>query len=169
MPNVAPVFASEGSEILITKVKLPGGWLSNMSPHPVSYEAKRWRTCEALFQALRLEDVDAKEVIRAESSPMAAKMVAKRFKGIQVVEPMSEADLANMRLCISLKLEMHESLRRKLFHTGNAKIIEDCSSRGPRGSNLFWGAMKVPGGWQGENWLGRIWEEMRAELQLAMK
>jgi len=168
MPIVAPVFASEGSELLITKVKEPGGWLSNMSPHPISYEGKRWRTCEALFQAMRLEDEDAKEVIRKESSPMAAKMVAKRFKGIQVVEPMSEADLANMKLCISLKLEQHELLRRKLFHTGNAKIIEDCSSRGPRGSNLFWGAMRVPEGWQGENWLGRIWGEMRSKVQRVM-
>jgi len=169
MPNVAPVFASEGNELLITKVKEPSGWLSNMSPHPVSYEGTRWRTCEALFQALRLEEEDAKEVIRVQSSPMAAKMVAKRFKGIQVVEPMSDADLANMRLCISLKLAEHELLRRKLFHTGNAKIIEDCSSRGPRGSNLFWGAMRVPEGWQGQNWLGRIWEEMRVELRVAMK
>jgi len=168
MPIVAPVFASEGSELLITKVKEPGGWLSNMSPHPFFYEGKRWRTCEALFQALRLEDEDAREVIRAESSPMAAKMVAKRFREIQVVEPMSEADLANMKLCISLKLEQHELLRRKLFHTGNAKIIEDCSSRGPRGSNLFWGAMRVPEGWQGENWLGRIWGEMRSKLQRVM-
>ena len=168
MPIVAPVFASEGSELLITKVKEPGGWLSNMSPHPVSHEGKRWRTCEALFQALRLEDEDAKEVIRKESSPMAAKMVAKRFREIQVVEPMSEADLANMKLCISLKLEQHELLRRKLFHTGNAKIIEDCSSRGPRGSNLFWGAMRVPEGWQGENWLGRIWGEMRSKVQRVM-
>ena len=82
MKNVAPVFASEGSELLITKVKLPGGWLSNMSPHPVSYEGKRWRTCEALFQALRLEDEDAKEVIRKESSPMAAKMVPKTITQI---------------------------------------------------------------------------------------
>ena len=168
MPIVAPVFASEGSELLITKVKEPGGWLSNMSPHPIFYEGKRWRTCEALFQALRLEDEDAREVIRAESSPMAAKMVAKRFREIQVVEPMSEADLANMKLCISLKLEQHELLRRKLFHTGNAKIIEDCSSRGPRGSNLFWGAMRVPEGWQGENWLGRIWGEMRSKVQRVM-
>jgi len=169
MLKVAPVFASVGSELLITKVREPSGWLSNMSPHPVSYGGKRWRTCEALFQALRLKDEDAKEVIRKESSPMAAKMVAKRFRGIQVVEPMSKADLANMRLCIWLKLDQHGLLRRKLFRTGQSKIIEDCSSRGARGSNLFWGAMRVPEGWQGENWLGRIWEEMRVELQVAAR
>lgn len=166
MPDVAPVFASNGSEILITKVKEPGGWLSNMSPHPVSYEGKRWRTCEALFQALRLEDEDSREVIRAESSPMAAKMVAKRFKKKRVVEPMSEADLANMRLCVSLKLAQHVLLKRKLWWSRDAMIIEDCSSRGSRGSNLFWGAMRVPGGWRGESWLGRIWMELRSELKM---
>ena len=96
---------------------------------------------------------------------MAAKMVAKRFREIQVVAPMSEADLANMRFVVSLKLAQHELLVWKLFHTGNTKIIEDCSSRGARGSNLFWGAMRVPEGWQGENWLGRIWGELRAKSQ----
>lgn len=163
-------FPAASNEVVITKVKLPGGWLSNMSPHPIVHEGRRWRTAEALFQALRLAlrlaDVEAREVIRGAASPMMAKLIAKRYKASQVVVPMSPEDVENMRLCIALKLEQHELLRRKLWWSREAVIIEDCSSRGRRGSNLFWGALRVPGGWEGENWLGRLWMEKRPEVQI---
>jgi len=161
-----PVFATSSDEIAFTKVKLPDGWLCNMSPHPIVYEGVRWRTVEALFQAMRLEDVAAREAIRVADSPMSAKMISKRYVNLRVVEAMSPHDLENMRLCISLKLEQHELLRRKLWWTRDAMIVEDCSSRGGRESNLFWGALRTPGGWEGENWLGRIWMENRASLKV---
>lgn len=166
MPNF---FASSGNEILITSVVEPNGWLSNMSPHPIVYEGVRWRTSEALFQAMRLENPEVREAIRQVASPMIAKNIARGYRGLRVVEATSPQDVENMRVCISLKLEQQkELLRRKLFFTGNSKIIEDCSSRDIRGNDLFWGAKRVEGGWEGDNWLGRIWEEMRAPLQIKM-
>lgn len=51
--------------IAFTKVNLPYGWLSNMSPHPLDFGGT-WRTSEALFQSLRFSDNDIKELIRAE-------------------------------------------------------------------------------------------------------
>ena len=121
---------------------------------------------EALFQAMRLEDAGAREAIRLAASPMSAKLIAKRYVGLRVIEAMSAKDVENMRLCISLKLAQHELLRRKLWWSRDAVIIEDCSARGGRGSNLFWGARRVDGGWEGENRLGRIWMEMRSELKM---
>lgn len=151
------------AEVTFTKVTLPYGWLSNMSPHPIVYEGQEWRTAEALFQALRFADADVREAIRAARSPMTAKMVAKRHKQLRVVEPMGAKDLGNMRLCLRLKLSQHAELQAKLRATGDAAIYEDCTSRGRRGSNLFWGAMRVPGGWEGQNWLGRLWEGLSAQ------
>lgn len=166
MPVCASFFAAASDDIAFTKVKLPGGWLGNMSPHAIVHEGVRWRTSEALFQAMRLEDVEAREAIRQAASPMMAKLIAKRYVGLRVVEALSPKDVENMRLCISLKLAQHELLRRKLWWSRDAMIIEDCSSRGSRGSNLFWGAMRVEGGWEGEHWLGRIWMELRSELKM---
>ena len=61
--------------IAFTKVTLPYGWLGNMAPFPVLYGLLEWRTTEALFQALRFAaDDPVRELIRAEKSPMAAKM-----------------------------------------------------------------------------------------------
>ena len=147
--------------IAFTKVALPFGWLGNMAPYPVTYGGEAWRTTEALFQALRFEDESIREAIRQEKSPMAAKMVAKRHKSKMIVEPRSLADLDNMRRALRLKLQAHPALRRQLLATGAARLVADCSRRA-KGSGLFWGAALRDGRWVGENWLGRLWEELRA-------
>lgn len=149
--------------ILIRKVKDEYGWLGNMSPYPVSHNGKTYRTTEALFQALRFDHDKIVESIREQKSPMAAKMKAKKHRDRMVVVPLSEADLDNMRLVLRLKLLQHPKLRDALLATGDQEIVEDCTKR-PRGSGLFWGAAEVNNQWLGENWLGRLWMELRTEL-----
>jgi predicted NAD-dependent protein-ADP-ribosyltransferase YbiA (DUF1768 family) len=41
-----------------TKVDLPYGWMGNMAAYPLKYENKVWLTSEALFQALRFDDIE---------------------------------------------------------------------------------------------------------------
>lgn len=154
-----------GSVISFTKVRLPYGWLGNMSPHPVNYKGDMYRTTEALFQSLRFSDEKIREAIRAERSPMSAKMVAKGNIGLATVTPQSPEDLDNMRLVLRLKIEQHLDLRRMLLETGDARIIEDSTAR-QGGSGLFWGAAKqADESWVGQNWLGVLWEELRSELR----
>lgn len=149
--------------ILIQKVKDEYGWLGNMSPFPVLYQEKTYRTTEALFQALRFDDEKIIESIRDQKSPIAAKMKGKRHRDRMFVVPMSEADLDNMRLVLRLKLLQHPKLRDDLLATGDEEIVEDCTRR-PRGSGLFWGVANRDGDWIGENWIGRLWMELRTEL-----
>jgi predicted NAD-dependent protein-ADP-ribosyltransferase YbiA (DUF1768 family) len=68
-----------------------------------------------------------------------------------------------MKMCLKLKLEQHPELNDKLVATGNATIIEDCTTH-DRESARFWGAVKIDGEWVGENVLGKIWMEIREEL-----
>lgn len=158
--------------IQFTKVKLDYGWLGNMAPYPVVYNGKIWKTTEALFQALRFNDETIREAIRAEKSPMGAKMRTKAIVNIlkasgqleskRTVEPMSSKDVENMELCLRLKIEQHPELKRLLAKTGNSIIIEDCTSRGKRGTNIFWGAVLEPNGtWCGESVLGNLWMKIR--------
>jgi len=147
--------------ISFTKVKLPFGWLGNMSPFPVEAFGKTWRTTEALFQALRFESNEIREEIRAEKSPMAAKLKAKGKRDQMVIKPLSVKDVQNMRYCIMLKIEQHEDIQKMLLDTEDSRIIEDVTNRGRRGSNLFWGALKNNGEWEGSNILGVIWMECR--------
>lgn len=146
--------------IAFRKVKEPYGWLGNMSPHPVEHGAA-WRTTEALFQALRFANVAIQDEIRAQKSPMGAKMVAKKHADKMIVVPRSEQDLANMRMVLRLKAEQHPQLLNELMATGDADLIEDTTKR----NDTFWGAQLVAGEWKGKNMLGQLWMELRAEYR----
>ena len=150
-----------------TKVALPYGWLGNMSPFPIEYDGKTWRTTEALFQSLRFDDAEIKELIREQKSPMAAKMMAKKYKSQMTILPLSTIDLLNMEMCVKLKIEQHPELAKELISTDNLEIIEDVTRRGSSGSNLYWGALNDNGEWVGLNNLGKIWMKLRDQLKFA--
>jgi predicted NAD-dependent protein-ADP-ribosyltransferase YbiA (DUF1768 family) len=151
-------------DIGFTATRLPYGWMGNMSPYPIKFGEDTYRTTEALFQALRFSDNDIKAIIREEKSPMGAKFIAKARVSEMTVEQLSDKDVLNMKMCIKLKVEQHPELGKELLATGDAKIYEDVTNRGDKGSNLFWGAMLVDGEWVGKNILGNIWMELRKEL-----
>ena len=67
--------------ILIRKVRDAHGCYGNMAPYPVTFEERAYRTTEALFQCMRFADETIREAIRANTSPMGAKFVAKRHRG----------------------------------------------------------------------------------------
>jgi ribA/ribD-fused uncharacterized protein len=146
--------------ITFTKVKLPYGWLGNMSPYPVEHQGVSWRTSEALFQAMRFVDQGIREKIRAEKSPMGAKMVAKSNSAKMVIVPRSRADVLNMVTCLRLKVDQN-ALWPLLLDTGDETLVEDVTSR-PNEGGLFWGMAKRPDEtWHGQNWLGKIWMKLR--------
>src|SRR5260221_657481 len=121
--------------IAFTKVALPFGWMGNMSPYPIEFGGKTYRTAEALFQSLRFGlaeglNLDVVEEIRGERSPMGAKMVAKKHTEKMRVIPTSPDDLALMEQVVRLKLSQHPGLLGELVATGDALIIEDVSNRG---------------------------------------
>lgn len=151
--------------VSFTKVSLPHGWLGNMSPFPIEFGGKTWRTSEALFQALRFKDEAIQELIRAEKSPMGAKMVMKGNSEHIVIEKHGKKDMMNMKMCLKIKLAQHPSLVDLLIATGDLPIIEDVTKRGDVGGNLFWGAMLVENEegfhWVGNNALGKLWMEIR--------
>lgn len=150
--------------IAFTKVRLPHGWLGNMAPYPIEYEGDMYPTSEALFQALRFGDAASRAMIRAQTSPMAAKMVAKDNAARMTVKQFGDADVDNMRLVLRFKTEQHPQLVTLLLATGDATIIEDVSARSRSASSLFWGAALVDGTWTGRNELGKLWMARRAEL-----
>ena len=154
------------SPVVIHKVKAEFGWMSNMSRHRVTYAGEEYGSAEALFQSLRFEEADIQAEIRTQRKPMAAKLTAHSYEEWMTTTPCSDADLEHMRLVLRLKLEQHPELLEKLFGTGESHIVEDCTHR-QRGTGLFWGAARqLDGTWQGENWLGQLWMELRAEMLL---
>ena len=149
--------------IIIGKVKDEGGCWGNMANFPVTHEGIQWRSTEALFQAMRFEDKAIRELIRMEKSPMGAKMKAKANVKSMTVEQLSERDLDNMRFVLRLKIEQHPELKQQLIDSEDAFIVENCTNR-PHGSGLFWGSAFKDGQWTGQNWLGKLWMELRNEV-----
>ena len=115
--------------IWFKKVKEEYGWMGNMAPYPIKYDGKVWLTSEALFQGMRYDDEDIKEIIRKEKSPMGAKMKAKKFKNRMVVVPMSDLDVENMRKCVRMKFDQHPELKKELMKTKGVFIYEDIGNR----------------------------------------
>ena len=155
--------------VVINKVKEEWGSLGNMSRHPVTFEGQEWPRSEHLFQALRLSCPELREEIRAISNPMAAKMRAKKLIKENpekvAVTPLSAEDIENMKFVLRLKMEQHEEVQELLLLTGEQEIVEDCTRR-QRGSGLFWGAaLQENGTWEGQNWLGHLWMQLRKEFE----
>ncbi len=160
--------------VIIRGVKEDYGWLGNMSPHKIMYENGCWLTAEALFQALRYpmgavndKGENIRELIRGQKSPMAAKMMSKKYMDNRNITPMGDEDLDNMRMVLRLKFkQIHNTpLERDLLETGDKFILEDCSKR-PTVSGRFWGAQRVADGiWKGTNKLGQLLMELRTEIR----
>ena len=149
--------------ISFTGVDQPYGWLGNMAPFRIEYLGQKWLTSEALFQALRYDDLNVKELIRIEKSPMSAKMVAKskKYNKLIVVKPCSPEDLDNMRLCIRLKFEQNPVIKEKLKKTFPHEIVEDVTKRNSGARHDFWGARNKGGIWVGQNQMGKMLMELR--------
>lgn len=151
------------------KVAEEYGWMGNMAPYPIKFDGKVWRTSEALFQSMRFDDDNVKEIIRGEKSPMGAKMKAKKYRDQMVVVPMSELDVENMRKCVKMKFDAHPQLKRQLMNTKDSFIYEDIGNRnGER--HKFWGAKK----WSesegdGNNMMGKILMDLREEYLKEIK
>ena len=150
--------------VLIHAVNEPFGGLGNMSAHEVEYRGMKFKTSEHLFQWMRFKGhPKIQEIIFQRKSPMTVKMTAKSFRHL-LEKPDSDVDLEIMRECLRLKWEQHDEIKTLLQSTGRKMIVEDCSAR-PRGDSFYWGMAKINGQWVGENWLGKLWMEIRTEIQ----
>ncbi len=154
-------------EIIIRKVKDQNGWLSCMSPHPVTQDGTTYKTCEALFQSLRFKGyTEIQKEIQEQKSPMAAKMIARKNRALLNRGDLWDedpSDIPLMKECLLLKLEQHPELKGKLLATGSETIIEDCTTH-DRESARFWGMVFKDGQWIGKNVFGNLWMEIRDGL-----
>lgn len=155
------------NEIAFTKVDLPYGWLGNMSNFPVRFQGRLYKNSEALFQCLRFSNYpEIQDEIFKQKSPMAAKMIAKKYKKILLQDGyqfLGENDVELMKLVLLEKIKNHPRLKKQLIETDDSEIIEDCTKR-KSGSGKFWGACWENGKWEGKNVLGKLWMAIRHEL-----
>ncbi|KAF9061125.1 DUF1768-domain-containing protein [Rhodocollybia butyracea] len=131
---------------------------TNFSPHPVTYNGKRYPTSEHLFQSFKFQGhrPDIAEHIRTcGERPSAAFSEARRFQA-EVRPDWKKINVEKMDETIYHKFTQHASLMNELLATGNAELVEDSDK------DAFWG---VGADGKGRNELGKALERLREQFR----
>lgn len=133
--------------------------LSNFSAFSLMWHGKRFDTSEAAYHWMKFmpNEIGIAAMIRKAPSAHEAFKLAEHYKSVRRKD-WDSAKVDIMRDILRAKAEQHEYVRRKLLATGDRELIEDSW----RDDFWGWGPRR-----DGQNMLGELWMEVRAELRLA--
>ncbi len=135
--------------------EIPYGVFSNFSAHAFELEGQVWPTTEHYFQAMKFEDEEYREQVRAAKAPkIAAQMGRDRSRPLRADWETVKQDV--MRGALRAKFSSHAGLRELLLSTGDEEIIENAPG------DYYWGA-GADG--SGKNMLGKLLMELRSDLR----
>jgi N-glycosidase YbiA len=144
-------------------VTFRGGPLSNFAvspfeaPDPHTGQRRRYRTVEHFFQAHKAIDAAGHAAVADAPTPREAKRQGRR---VALREDWEEVKQQVMLDGLRRKFALPR-FREVLLATGDRPIMEDSRY------DFEWGARDADGGWGGQNLLGRLLEQVRAELRAA--
>lgn len=123
---------------------------------PIKIDGVSWKTAEHYFQAQKFtgKSIDLQEVVRKKATAREAFEFAGAHKG-DWRSGWKTARVGIMRTVLAAKFGQDDDLRRLLCATGGAQLVEASRKDG------FWG---YGADGNGENMLGRLLMELRAEL-----
>lgn len=127
---------------------------SNFSSFMVMYEDYLWPTAEYAYQASKFDDVVIINEIKSARSSYDTFQIARKYPD-KVRKDWMEVNLGIMKKIVREKLNQHSYIKQKLIETGQMEIIENS----PTDAFWGWGPNK-----DGQNHLGKIWMELRDEI-----
>ena len=135
----------------------PFGEFSNFARYPITLGGEHWPTSEHYFQAQKFADAAYRQLIRGAKTPMIAARLG-RDRSQKLRRDWESVRVAVMREAVRAKFAQHSDLATLLLSTGEAKLVERTAN------DDYWGD---GGDGSGQNWLGRVLMEVRAELRAA--
>jgi len=126
-------------------------FLSNFWPAEVHFEGEYYPSVEHAYVAAKTLDPTLRKQFQS-GSPGAVKRAGRQ---LQLRPDWEEVKLTVMRRLLYLKFQNPE-LREKLLATGERELVE-----GNNWSDFYWGVCRG----KGQNHLGRLLMEVRAELR----
>lgn len=130
--------------------------LSNFSAFSVYWNRYRFDTAEAAYQAEKFpHNVRIRVSIQQAISAHEAFKIAEQNSSLRRLD-WNDVKLGIMGQILRAKVEQHEYVRRKLLQTGDRELIENSW----RDDFWGWGPNR-----DGQNMLGKLWMEIRAELK----
>jgi len=149
------------TSVIVPEIVYPKGWpqeldvwvLRNEYPSPIEIGGLAYPTVLQAYWALAVTDGAVREAVLA-AEP--ARLVRSIVREAAVRDGWPQVRVAVMALLLRAKFAQNPDLAAVLAATGEARILfQDTES-------LFWGEH----GSRGRNWMGRLLEEVRAELAL---
>ena len=126
-------------------------FLSNFHPCNIVFEGKLYPTVEHAYQAAKSLNQETRDIIRKAADPNLAKRLG---QSVVVRSDWNEVKISIMKELIRKKFE-NPFIRWRLKETNNRPLINE-----NRWNDRFWGVVNG----EGENWLGKILEEVREEI-----
>ena len=133
----------------------PYGYLSNQAPYDIDVAGQNWRTVEHYFQAQKYAGTPLADLIRKLRKPQDARRVGAEINW-PVRTDWDEVQEEIMKEAVYYKFASHPNIRRQLFRTGNAILVESSAS------DYYWGS-GADG--SGKNRMGMILMDVRSRLQ----
>lgn len=129
---------------------------SNFSSFKVRWRDVDWMTSEHAYQAAKFDDRKIIDQIKEAPSAHDAMKIAHCYRDKQVHNS-PEMKISIMEEVVRAKSAQHPYIQKKLLESGDREIVENSPT------DSFWG--RGPD-WKGQNWLGRIWMNLRAEMRM---
>ena len=128
---------------------------SNFSSFKLEWKGYIWMTSEHAYHSEKFDDPKIIEQLKETRSAHNAMKLAYANKE-KDRKDWDEIKLGIMKKILRAKVEQHSYVKKKLLESGDKKLVEN-SWRDPYWG---WGPNK-----DGENHLGKLWMEVRDELQ----
>lgn len=132
-----------------------GGYqfLSNFYPSQIMWEGIIYPTVEHAFQAAKTLDENLRRWIASRKTPGEAK---KEGRNLMLRKDWESIKYDVMKELVTLKFKANAGLRQELLDTGD-KYLEETNTWG----DTCWGVCRG----KGNNWLGKILMEVRADMR----
>lgn len=131
-------------------------FLSNFYPVEIFYDGYWYPTLEHAFQAAKTLDLKEREMVREQATPGKAKQAG---HSVHLRPDWEGVKVAIMKGLLQQKFFRH-ALGTRLLDTGGAELIE-----GNTWNDRFWGVCRG----EGENHLGRLLMQVRADMRFFVK
>ena len=128
---------------------------SNFSSFAIEWKGVLWPTSEHVYHSEKFDNEDLKNQIRNARSAHEALKLAQANIG-KYRKNWDSIKLDIMKQILRAKVDQHPYVKKKLLETGDKELVEDSW----RDAYWGWGPNK-----DGENHLGKLWMEVRAELK----
>ena len=131
-------------------------FLSNFYYSPINFDGKTAPTVEHAFQAAKTFNQEQRQSILQTPSPAQAKQLG---RSVILREDWEKVKFDIMLMLLKQKFSQAD-LQQKLLDTGKVELIE-----GNTWNDKIWGCVLINGQWIGQNHLGKLLMQVRADIQ----